>query len=74
MIRNTATQHHQSGHSWHVRVLRFLFVFREKNHADIDSWFKFLEDDKRAIFGAVAHGQPAVDYLCQLQDVDRVAA
>jgi antirestriction protein ArdC len=47
---------------------------RKKNPAEIDSWVKFVEDDKRANFGAPAHAQPAVDYLCQLQGVDRVAA
>ncbi len=47
---------------------------RDDHAAYIGSWLKVLKDDRRAIFGAAAHAQRAVDYLHQLQDADRVAA
>jgi antirestriction protein ArdC len=40
---------------------------RPEHAAYIQSWFKVLKDDKRAIFTAASHAQQAADYLHQLQ-------
>jgi antirestriction protein ArdC len=47
---------------------------RADHAAYIGSWLKVLRDDKRAIFGAAAHAQKAVDYLHGLQEQKAEAA
>lgn len=41
---------------------------REDHAAYLDHWLKVLKEDKRAIFGAAAHAQRAVDFLHSMQE------
>ena len=47
---------------------------RDDHASYIASWLEVLKNDNRAIFGAAAHAQRAVDYLHKLQPEQKAEA